>query len=624
MIRTTLARTWVPALAAAVLAGSAAVAVPAAAQPAQPGPSAAQPAPAAPRAQDTIAHDPTVVREGDWYYMVITGDAGRANTYLPVKRSRDLVTWTELDPVFSSLPSWVLPTLGSAVNRPITDLWAPDLSYSNGEWRLYYAVSAAFGQNHSVIGLATTKTLDPASPDFGWRDQGLVVQSKPSPGDPQEFNAIDPDVTTDAQKRQWLSFGSFWTGLKMIRLDPATGKPSTEDTRTYDLVNRAYAPNAVEGPSIVRRGDFYYLFASFDYCCRGVDSDYRVVVGRSKSITGPYVDAEGVSLLEGGGTELLRGQNEFAGPGHGDVLEDRGRQYFVNHYYDTTTAGAPRLNVRPITWRNGWPVLGDPLNPSATAGHGSAFVEIASRATGEIVQTPDCGHEGANIGVGAPAPAGAAARCQQWQIDDRGNGSRILNRETNNVAEIAPCSQGGNVAQWGWVASFGPNDCQRWNFDTAADGWTAVRSVLPGQRAWTVDGSNLGIAAAATPTAAQQFRFTPVGEVLLGAATGGQSVLGVERCTGASQAHRDVEFQERTDNSCQEWRVEAVPGAATSTVTNVKSRLQLATEADGDLVLVRPTAANAASRAWTLAPTDEGTWTLANGTTREQVTLLRP
>ncbi|PPK97895.1 ricin-type beta-trefoil lectin protein [Kineococcus xinjiangensis] len=629
MIKSALTRAWVPALAGAALAAGTLAAVPAVAAPPVPvGSAAPAPTAVAPRPADTIAHDPTIVKEGDWYYMVITGDAGRADTYLPVKRSRDLVNWTELDPVFSTLPSWVLPILGSAVNRPITDLWAPDLSYSHGEWRLYYAVSAAFGQNHSVIGLATTKTLDPSSPDFGWTDRGLVLQSKPAPGDPQEHNAIDPDVVTDAEGRTWLTWGSFWTGLKMRRLDAATGMLSTEDTTTYDLVNRQFPPNAVEGPSILRHGDYYYLFASFDFCCRGVDSDYRVIVGRSKEITGPYVDREGVSLLAGGGTELLRGYNEFAGTGHGDTFTDGGTTYFANHYYDTTDGGTPRLNVRPITWEDGWPSLGDPINPSRSAGHGSAYVQILPRGGSTVVENDGCGFEGANIDLAADS----GSTCQQWQVDDRGEGSRILNRYSNKVAEVAACDNvdGGNVAQWGWVGFLPNNDCQRWDFETAGEGWTSIHSVLPGERAWTVDGANVEISTPAG-TAAQQFRFQPVGDVLLGSTTDLQGVLAAAGCTDGGKGHTKVGFEQSADRNCQEWRFDVVPGTATYTVTNTANGLQLSTKAHNrghdrgaEIVLAKPQKVALAARSWTLTPTDEGTWTLGNGSTTQEVRLLLP
>src|SRR3954451_424597 len=307
-------------------------------------------APAQGAATDPIAHDPTLIKEGGWYYDVITGDAG-TRMYLPVRRSKDLIHWEFLGPVFSTPPAWVPAALGVT---PV-DFWAPDITGAGGEYRLYYAASQ-FATNNSVIGLATTKSLDPASPDYGWVDRGMVLRSTPGVDD---FNAIDPDVVVDANGASWLALGSFWSGIKLRRLDPATGMPSAADPAFHALAARP-APGAVEGPSIVRHGRFYYLFVSFDFCCRGVDSDYRLMVGRARRVPGPYVDRNGVPMREGGGTEVLRGYNEFAGPGGADVY----RHLLAHHYYDRDDAGRPKLSVRPLHWRAGWPVFGDPLSGS--------------------------------------------------------------------------------------------------------------------------------------------------------------------------------------------------------------------------------------------------------------------
>ncbi|HYP45539.1 MAG TPA: family 43 glycosylhydrolase [Propionibacteriaceae bacterium] len=619
-----LNRAWILALAGA-LVWSGAAGAPSAADTAAP-----REAAAATRPTDPIAHDPTMVKQGDWYYVVITGDAGRPNTYLPMKRSKDLVNWTELDPVFTSLPSWVLPTLGVPAAQAPKDLWAPDLSFWGGEWRLYYSVSQ-FGRNNSVIGLATTKSLDPASKDFGWVDRGLVLQSKPTPGDPNEFNAIDPDLSVDAQGRQWLSFGSFWTGIKLRRVNNATGLLSTSNTTLHNLVNRQAPPNAVEGPSIIRHGRYYYLFVAFDFCCRSVNSDYRVMVGRSTRITGPYVDRAGRSLLQGGGTEVLRGYNEFIGTGHPDVYSAGGVDYFVNHYYDATDNGAPRLNVRTLSWRGGWPEVSDPLNPSRSIGHGEAYVTISPRGGNTVVENNRCGFEGANIGLWT----NLGNACQQWQISDQGNGSRILNRYSNKVAEVAGCNNvdGGNVAQWGWLG-FLPagNDCQRWNFAPARDGYTSISSVLPGARVWTAAGgtttagTNIEIRTA-TGATSQQFRFSPVGRVLLAHPTNGQRTLGVVSCRAATGQGRQVEHQARSTRACQEWRFRHVAGtAARYTVTNTASGLQLATRRTGSrqLRVVRPTSRNRDLRTWTLIPTSDGTWTLSGSRRTQTIKLLLP
>jgi hypothetical protein len=627
---------WRAGLAAAVLLAGAVGTAPAVADPVpQRAPSGTA---ATPRPDDPVAHDPTMVKEGDWYYLVITGDAGRAGTFLPVKRSKDLVHWTELSPVFSTLPSWILPALGLSSADAPKDLWAPDLSFVHGEWRLYYAISQ-FGKNNSVIGLATTKTLDPASPDFGWVDRGAVLQSKPATApDPQEFNAIDPDFTTDAQGRGWLSFGSFWTGIKMRRVDSATGKLSTTDTTLHDLATRPTPPDAMEAPSIVRHGGYYYLFVAFDFCCRGLESDYRVMVGRSRSVTGPYVDRAGVPMLQGGGTEVLRGYNEFVGTGGADVYSSRGTDYLVNHYYDATDNGVPRLNVRTLDWTRGWPVVGDPLNPSRSVGHGDAYVTIAPGGGSTVVEDNGCGYEGADIGLWNDL----GNTCQQWQVSDRGEGSRILNRFSNKVAEVAACNNvdGGNVAQWGWLGFLPNNDCQRWTFAPATDGYTTVTSVLPGHRVWnavgggTAAGTDIDITTRSTePGAVQQFRFQPVGHVLLASPTELTRTLGAAGCRAGGRRGAAVRF-EPGSSRCQEWRFDRLPGrAAAYTVTNVASGRQLAsgacTRAGGahrsaTLCLVQPRQTKLECRSWRLTPANDGTWTLATSGATESVRLLNP
>src|SRR5262249_20183301 len=155
-------------------------------------------------------------------------------------------------------PAWAQTAIPGA-----TGIWAPDLSRTGGEFRLYYAVST-FGSNRSAIGLMTTPTLDPTAPGYGWVDQGLVFDSTTA----DNYNAIDPNLFTASSGRQWLAFGSFWSGIKMIRIDPATGKRLAGDTSLVALAQRP-APDAIEAPFVIRHGSYYYLFASFDACCQG-------------------------------------------------------------------------------------------------------------------------------------------------------------------------------------------------------------------------------------------------------------------------------------------------------------------------------------------------------------------
>jgi arabinan endo-1,5-alpha-L-arabinosidase len=304
-------------------------------------------------------HDPVIAKEGGTYYIFATGGA--------IRRSKDLHHWAQIGRVFDKMPEWTTREIPGSRGG----YWAPDISRYKGTWRLYYAVST-FGKNDSAIGLATNQTLDPDSPDYQWLDQGMVFRSRHE----DDFNAIDPNLAVDTQGRHWLNFGSFWGGIKMRRIDPETGKLSEGDTRLYSLASRPRSRNAaqadgppsspaIEAPFIVRHEGFYYLFVSFDFCCRGAKSTYNIVVGRAREIDGEYVDASGKSMMEGGGTRLSQGTSLWRGPGHeGLLLQPGGPDLMVFHAYDGTT-GRPALHISTIEWENGWPRIaalpGDPI-----------------------------------------------------------------------------------------------------------------------------------------------------------------------------------------------------------------------------------------------------------------------
>jgi arabinan endo-1,5-alpha-L-arabinosidase len=301
-------------------------------------------------------HDPVIIREKDTYHVYYTGGGIASWT------SKDLVRWDRGPTVFQPVPAWVATDIPQA-----RGLWAPDISYFNGKYHLYYAAST-FGRNRSAIGLATNVTLDPASKDYKWEDQGKVVESQTT----DRYNAIDPAIVVDDKGVPWMSFGSFWGGIKLRKLD-ADGKADPTDTTLYSLAYRPEGNHALEAPFIIRHGGFYYLFVSFDVCCRGLDSTYRIMVGRSEKVTGPYVDKAGKQLMEGGGTELLAGDGKrIIGPGHCGLVEDKpagdtttadARWLLVHHFYDgNTPRGDAKLQVRPVTWADGWPAIGAAIN----------------------------------------------------------------------------------------------------------------------------------------------------------------------------------------------------------------------------------------------------------------------
>lgn len=313
------------------------------------------PAPAPDRLQgDTRpVHDPVIIREGDTWHVYSTGIGEGDQRFVSHRISRDLVTWTQAPAPFIALPAWVTAAIPGASN-----MWAPDISLVNGRYRLYYSVST-FGSNRSAIGLATSATLDPAKPGYGWRDEGVVFQSHP--GD--AYNAIDPNLVAAADGRQWLAFGSFWSGLKLLPLDPATGKPRPGAV-PQPLASRpvpAGAPSIVEAPFVFRHAGFYWLMASYDYCCKGVNSTYYTVFARAKTPEGPFLGKDGSSMLAGGGTILLRAdlpeKERWRGPGHpGHAVAADGSDVIVYHAYDKTARGVPTLRVATLRWgADGWP-----------------------------------------------------------------------------------------------------------------------------------------------------------------------------------------------------------------------------------------------------------------------------
>lgn len=300
-------------------------------------------------------HDPTMAKEGGTFYVFSTGDpAGLlGNGNIQIRTSHNLKDWTYTGTVFATKPAWITSALGN-----IPNLWAPDISFFNGLWHLYYAGSS-FGSNNSVIGLATTPTLDPRSPQYHWTDDGMVFRTTTA----DNFNAIDPSLVTDASGGKWLALGSFWSGVKLIGLDPTTGKPATSSPTVDSIASKPF-PDPEEGAGIVYHDGYYYLFVSVDFCCRGISSTYHIQVGRSTSVTGPYTDAAGTDMNNGGGAEVQGTDAGMIGAGGEFVYQaNDGRDYLVYHYYDAFSNGDAWVQIRPLIWVNGWPVTGNPMVP---------------------------------------------------------------------------------------------------------------------------------------------------------------------------------------------------------------------------------------------------------------------
>jgi arabinan endo-1,5-alpha-L-arabinosidase len=188
-------------------------------------------------------------------------------------------------------------------------------------------------------------------------DRGEVIESTIS----DDFNSIDPNILDDGPNGVWLSFGSFWTGIKQRRIDSKTGLLSSADAKLYSLARRPVSESphdSIEAPILVRHGKYYYLFVSFDTCCRGANSTYRIMVGRSTSVNGPFADTHGVSMMDGGGTELLHGNAQWAGPGGQSIWLDSEKGDLIVYHAYAMSDGSPWLHLNSLQWKNDWPVIG--------------------------------------------------------------------------------------------------------------------------------------------------------------------------------------------------------------------------------------------------------------------------
>lgn len=207
---------------------------------------------------DVRVHDPTMIKQGKTYYVFSTGSPNRGvnQGHIQIRTSDDRIRWRFQGIVLKEIPTWISAALGSQPKS----LWAPDISYFNGKYHLYYSASF-FGSNNSLIALATNRTLDPDSPNYQWVDEGIVIRSTTA----DDWNAIDPHLSFDSNGELWLSFGSFWSGIKMRRLNRSSGKLAETDTTLYSLAGRPgkNGGGPIEAPSIIHRNNYYYLFFEF-------------------------------------------------------------------------------------------------------------------------------------------------------------------------------------------------------------------------------------------------------------------------------------------------------------------------------------------------------------------------
>ena len=224
---------------------------------------------------------------------------------------------------------------------------APDVIHIGDRYYVYVAANIG-AQPKAAINMIWSKSLDPDSPDYKWEEGGVVAASDGV----EDCNAIDPGAFLDpTDGRLWLTYGSYFGYIRLVELDPKTGKRKDPNDRPIDL-----AINCEASDMIYHEG-WYYLLATHGSCCRGADSGYNIRCGRSRKVTGPFLDAEGIDMIQGGGRLLIGSGGRAVGSGHFGLLDlGDGVQKFSLHWEaDLDRGGASVLDIRPLLWKDDWP-----------------------------------------------------------------------------------------------------------------------------------------------------------------------------------------------------------------------------------------------------------------------------
>ncbi|QKG56494.1 family 43 glycosylhydrolase [Hymenobacter sp. BRD128] len=391
------------------------------------------------------AHDPsTIVKRNGVYHVWTTGDQIYHLT------STDLINWQPAATVFAAgtWPGWV----GTYVPGFAGNFWAPECVYLNGKYYMYY--SCSLGGRQCAIGLAT-------SPDLtNWTDQGMVVYSDNT----SPWGSIDPAVFTDAQGKLWMVFGSHLSGNWLVQLDPATGK-RIDATIKNIAGSTPWCEN--EASYVMQHGGYYYLFYNKGICCAGVTSTYYVQMGRATSPAGPYLDKNGVDLLQGGGTDFLVGKDNYIGPGQVGLFVENSVNYLTYHYYNGNANGAPTLGIGSLSWdAAGWPAVTQDWLAAGTytlTNQNSRLLWAAAACTTTAGQ--------------ALVPSAATGQaCQQWKLTPQGSGVyKLANVAASLNADVAGCAEAAGTPLG--LQADSPLNCQKFRVERAADGSYALAAI---------------------------------------------------------------------------------------------------------------------------------------------------
>lgn len=230
---------------------------------------------------------------------------------------------------------------------------APDAVKIGDRYLIAYgSTGGGLGGGHNgKINTMWNKTLDPNSPDFEYTEPIVVAQSE----NMEDCDAIDPGLLLDpTDGRLWCSYGTYFGFIRLVELDPKTGK-RIEGNEAIDIAIDC------EATDLIYRDGWYYLLGTHGTCCDGANSTYNIVVGRSRKVTGPYLDNMGRDMLKGGGKMVVAAGGRLIGPGHfGRVVLEEGVEKMSCHYEaDLDQGGRSVLGIRPLLWKNDWPVAGD-------------------------------------------------------------------------------------------------------------------------------------------------------------------------------------------------------------------------------------------------------------------------
>lgn len=285
--------------------------------------------------------DPTVIKANDgWFYLYATENI----RHVPILRSKNLIEWDFVGTAF---------TKGSRPDfEPKASVWAPDINYFNGKYVMYYSMSIWGGEWTCGVGVATAD-----KPEGPFTDRGKLFRSN----EINVQNSIDPFFIDDNGKK-YLFWGSF-RGIYYIELTH-DGLSLKKDSQPTQIAGTAF-----EGTYIHKKNDYYYLFASVGSCCAGLKSTYRLVVGRSKELLGPYVDRSGKPMMDNGYNVIIDKNDQFMGNGHNAeiVQDDAGSDWIMYHGIDVKEPNKRKLLLDEVLWdKEDWPYVRNNGTPSLT------------------------------------------------------------------------------------------------------------------------------------------------------------------------------------------------------------------------------------------------------------------